>query len=228
MGAIVQDFPSLPVDAAPDRVATFTLVYAELVARGFAVPAQAPNVVTRAQLLAHLQGIVGELVKQELAGDPDGIDYGSAADDGARAVLLCRAYEPAGRRYPGSHPTGYRIVAGSTASGLVLATNPGAANPGFLAPALSGLAGAGVVRFRKTAAVTVVANRGAFMSILNVASDNTLVMAAPYPAAPAVGDICDIGILSAPQLPPRLNQLLRRIPFAPNELTAADVTAAKV
>lgn len=228
MGAIVQDFPSLPADAAPERVAVFAAVYSDLQSRGFALPVQAANVVTRAQLLAHLQGIVGELVKQELAGDPDSVDYASAADDGARAVLLCKSYEPSGRRFPGSHPTGYRIVAGSTVSGLVLATNPGAANPGFLAPALAGLAGAAVVRFRKTAAVTVVANRGAFMSVLNVASDNTLVMAAPYPAAPAVGDICDVGILSAPQLPGRLNQLLRRIPFAPNELTAADVTAAKV
>jgi hypothetical protein len=247
MGQIVSDFPSLPAEAAslptgdPDpkvaaaqlaaraaRLTEYANVYADLVRLGFAVPAQASNVVTRAQLLAHLQGLAGAIIKAEIATDPDSV-YTGAPTDAQLAQLVAAPYTPGGvRRFPGSSLTGYQVAAGSTAAGLVLVTNPGLGAPGLLALAAAGLLGAGLIRFRAGAAVATVANRGAFTAVQLVPADNALTLATPLPGVPTVGDVCDLGLVVQLQQRPRINQVLAGLPFAPNVLTTADITAAKV
>jgi hypothetical protein len=227
MGAILSDFPSLPLDAAPDRVAIYTRIYAELTALGLAVPGTGAGAITRAALLLHLQGLVGQIVKDELLANPETLDY--AGTDAATAVEVNRPYTPPnGRRWPGSNLTGYRTIAGSTLLGLVAETNPGGLDPGFTGVIFEGLANANaVIRFRQTTATVVL--RGVGRLIVLAAASNQLNLAGPLPAIPAVGDVFDVGqVHPSIVLPPRLNQIWRRIPCTPNTLTAADVTAAKV
>lgn len=227
MGAIVSDFPDLPADGAtPAEIAArqraYAGVYEDLVELGIPVPAQAADVITRAQLLAHLQAQAGALIKAELAGDPDGRGYSAGA--AAAADELVADYVPGNVvRLPASHPTGYRCAAGSTDTGLVLVQSPGGGAPGLLA--VKGLASA-MIRFRLTAGT--VANRGQVMTIKAVPNDTTITLDAPLPGVPTVGDILDVGLVRPRRLPGRLGQILRRFPYAPNALTAADVTAAKV
>jgi hypothetical protein len=223
MGAIVSDFVGLPADV-PGQAGLYQKAYDDLTALGIPLPAQLANVITRAQLLAHLQAQAGALIKAELAGDPDGVGFGAATDAQA-AVLISNPYVLGGvRRFPNSNATGYQAAAGSTAAGLVVVTNPALANPLLLA--LSGLPGAGMARFRNSAAT--VANRGVIVPVQFVPTDTTLTVAVPFPGVPTVGDIFDLGLINPAQLPPRLSQILRRFPYAPNILTTADVTAAKV
>lgn len=227
MGAIVSDFEGLPADGAtPGEIAArqraYAGVYEDLAALGLPVPVQASNVVTRAQLLAHLQAQAGALIKAELAGDPEARGYG--AGDAADAVTLAADFVPGGvARFPGSNATGYRVAAGSTDTGLVLVLNPGGGAPGLLA--VSGLAN-GMLRFRQTA--TTVANRGAVMTIKAVPNDTTITLDAPLPGVPTVGDVLDCGLVRPTRLPGRLGVILRRLPYSPNIITAADVAAAKV
>jgi len=225
MGSLVSDFPQLPLDADPKRAVIYSAVYSDLAALGIPLPAESSDVVTHAQLLAHLQAQAGAIIKAELTGDPDSIGYAGAPDDATRAQLLCNAYVLAtARRWPGSSLTGYQVAAGSTQAGLVVVTNPGLANP--LLTTLNGLATAASVRFRASAAAQ--ANRGVMMPIQVVPTDTTLTFAVPLPALPVVGDIFDIGLTIPPRQEAKLSQLLTRFPFAPNLLTAADITSAKV
>jgi hypothetical protein len=227
MGSILSDFPSLPQDADPNRVARFTLIYGELTFLGLALPGTPANAITRAALLAHLQALAGQLIKDELTGNPETLDY--AGTDAATALEINRAYTPPnGRRWPGSNLTGYRTIAGSTVLALVAETNPGGLNPAFGSAVFDGLAQLnGVIRFRLTTAT--VALQGVPRIVSLIAGANQLNLAGPLPAIPAVGDIFDIGqVHPTIILPPRLNQILRRLPCSPNTLTAADITAAKV
>lgn len=222
MGAIVSDFEALPADDDANRQAAYAGVYEDLEALELPLPAQPSNVITRAQLLAHLRAQAGALIKAELTADPDGRNY--SANDAAAAVELAADYVPGQvSRFPGSHPTGYRVAAGSTDTGLVVVQSPGGGAPGL--DTIAGLA-RGLIRFRLTAAT--VANRGAIMTIKAVTAANTFTLDAPLPGAPTVGDILDIGLVRPARLPGRLCQILRRFPFAPNALTPADVAAAKV
>lgn len=243
MGAITSDFPSLPVEAAslptgdPDpvvaaaqlkaknaRLVEYANVYADLVRIGQAVPAQASNVVTRAQLLAHLQGLAGAIIKADLLADPDATYGGNT--DAQIAAAIDKPYVLGGvHRIPGSSPTGYQVAAGSTVGGLVLVTNPGLAAPGLLALNLPGVA---LVRFRAGAAVAQVLNRGVFMPVLLTPLDNTITLSAPLPGLPTVGDVCDLGFVTPAQQGGRLGRILVGLPFVPNVLTTADITAAKV
>lgn len=225
MGSLTSDFPQLPQDGDSNRAKIYALVYSDLLALGLPVPAQTSDVVTRAQLLAHLQAQAGAIIKAELTGDPDSVGYAGAPDDATRAQLISNAFVLAtARRWPGSSLTGYQVAAGSTTTGLVVVTNPGLGAPGLLA--LNGLVGAGSIRFRASAAAAL--NRGVVMPIQSTPLDNSLTFAVPLPAAPVVGDIFDIGLTVPPRQAAKLNQLLARFPFAPNVLTPADVTSAKV
>lgn len=226
MGALVSDFPSLPLDADPRRVEQYQRCYTALTHLGLPIPGPAPEVVTRAVLLAHLQTHAGAIIKTEIAVNPDGVDY--SGPDAATAVNIGVAYALAnGQRWPGANLTGYQTAAGSTALGLVVLTNPALADPLLLGAAFGGLAaGNGVVRFRL--ATGTVALRGVIRQIALVPATNQLGMATPLPALPAVGDILDIGLVSPPLNICRVSQVLRGFPFAPNALTAADIAAAKL
>lgn len=224
MGAILYDFPSLPADNDPEKTRLYAGVYADLQALGLPVPAAAPAVISRAALVAHLQAQAGELIKGELTADPDGV-YTGGPDDTELARRISNDYvPPQARRFPGSHPSGYVVQAGSTANVITLLQNPGLGNPGFLG--MNGLSPAVALRFRNN--VAAVANRGAHMRLLSVNADTVLALEAPFPAVPVVGDICDLGFALPERLPARLGQILRRFPYGPNALTRDDVTAAKV
>lgn len=226
MGAIISDFPSLPQDANPHRVQHFQQCYATLLGLGLTLPLQPASTVTRAQLLAHLQVLAGQIIKDELTNNPDSVDY--AGTNAATADNIGKAYAtPQGRRWPGSHPTGYQVAAGSTALGLVLLTNPGLVDPGFLGAAFADLpAGNGVIRFRNTTAT--VALQGRVRQITLVVASGQIGLAGPLPVIPAVGDVLDLGLTSPPLNVARISQILRGFPFAPNALTTADIAAAKL
>lgn len=226
MGALVSDFASLPLDADPRRVEQYQRAYAALVHLGLPLPGPTPEAVTRAVLLAHLQAQAGAIIKAELAGNPDAVDY--AGTDAATAVNIGVAYTLAnGQRWPGANLTGYQTAAGSTALGLVMLTNPGLADPLLLGATFAGLsAGNGLIRFRL--ATATVALRGIIRQVVTVPATNQLGMATPLPAVPAVGDILDIGLVAPPLNICRVSQVLRGFPFAPNALTAADIAAAKL
>jgi hypothetical protein len=226
MGSLVSDFPSLPPDADPRRIEQYQRAYGALSHLGLPLPAPAPETVTRAVLLAHLQAQAGAIIKAELAGNPDGVDY--AGSDAATAVNIGVAYALLnGQRWPGANLTGYQTAVGTTALGLVVLTNPGLADPLLLGAAFAGLAaGNGLIRFRLVTGT--VALRGVIRQIATVPATNQLGLATPLPAVAAVGDVFDIGLVAPPLNICRVSQVLRGFPFAPNALTAADITAAKL
>ena len=228
MGAIVSDFPQLPQDADADRVGIYTKVYESLTSLGLALPAQAPGVVTRAQLLAHLQQLAGEIIKTEIQNDPETRGYGGFTD-AQIADALAREFAPAvPTRFPGTDPAGY-VVTASTTAGLQ-ATIVGGGVPNFNTilkdQVFGNLRAALYIRFRNN--TTTVALRGRFGRIDDAPSADQLVFAVQAPLAPPAGNIFDVGFLRAPVLRPRLAEILRRFPFAPNAITDADVSAAKV
>ena len=75
MGAIVSDFPSLPTHNDPDWIANYQACFSQLQAMGLATPPTAPDLTTRAALLACLQGHVGNIIKTEVQTDPTGRGY---------------------------------------------------------------------------------------------------------------------------------------------------------
>jgi hypothetical protein len=222
MGQVTFDFPGLPADAAPSRATVYAAVYADLTAKGFAVPGIAANVITRAQLLAHLQTLAGQLIKDELNNDPEQL-YTGGPTNAQLANILTGDFVPlVARRLQAANVTGYRVVAGTTLTGLVLVQNPSLADPAFLSvPGID----AALVRFRQTATDPLL--RGATMSIKLAAANNTLTLDAPLPVVPTVGDILDVGTIRAARLAGRYCQVMS-LPFAPNSLTAANVAEAKV
>lgn len=226
MGAIVSNFPQLPADADPNRVAVYAAVYSDLTRLGLALPATPANAITRADLLAHLQGLVGQIIKDELTNNPEVLDY--AGTDANTANEINRPYQPpSGRRWPGSNQTGYRTIVGSTLLGLSAELNPGGGDPGFLGPVFSDVVPSqGVIRFRL--ATTTVALRGQARIITLVPASNQLALSNPLPVIPPAGEIFDIGqVHPTIVLPPRFGQI-SRVPFCPNALTAADIAAAKL
>lgn len=228
MAAIVSDFPQLAQDADPNRVAIYTGVYADLTALGLAVPATPANVITRAALLLHLQTLAGQIVNDELTTDPDERDYAGAANDAARASLINAPFLPAFlRRFPGTGV--YRTTAGSTDTSLTLVETPGATDPGFTTiPGLAANINNLVLRFGPL--TTTVALRGVFRRVTAIAADNILTLqpANPLPVAPGLLDICRVGLArNLGTLRARLSAITVRLPFCPNDMTAADITAAQ-
>lgn len=228
MGSLTSDFPALPLDADPDRVSLYAKVYADLVAQGIALPAQASNIITRAQLLAHLQAVAGAIIKAELDNDPEARGYGGAADDDSRAILLRSEFAPnVASRWPGASALGYSVVASTTAG--LQATIAGGGAPGFdalLNNPLTGTFPTVYLRFRNT--TPTVALRGKFVRIDSVPAADQLAFAVQAPGAPPAGNIFDIGFIRPTTLPPRIALLLRGIPYCPNLLDAADIASAKV
>lgn len=227
MGAILSDFPSLPADGDPDRVDRYTRVYSQLAHLGLAVPATPANVITRAALLAHLQALAGQIIKDEITNNPESLNY--AGSDAATATEISSPYTPpAGRRWPGANATGYRTLAGSTTLALIAELNPGGGDPGFTGPVFDGLVNANaVIRFR--AATTTVALRGQARLIQVVATSAQLNLAGPLPLVVPAGEIFDVGVVHPSIIfPGRHSQILRGLPYSPNALTAADIAAAKV
>jgi hypothetical protein len=224
MGAIVSDFPNLPQDADPARAQIYQRAYVQLFGIGLALPAQPSSTITRAQFLAHLQGLVGELIKAELTADPDNVGYGGT--NAQKADAVGNAYQPNMRRFQGSNPTGYQTAAGSLPSGLVAVTNPGLAAPAF--DALEFPTRRAGVRFRLT--TPTAALRGEMRLVVMVPASDQLTLGNNLPGGvvPA-GEVFDlIQIVGGRLLPARLYQLTIGIPFCPNSLTAADVAAAQL
>jgi hypothetical protein len=230
VGAIVSDLPQLAADNAPDRIQRYEGVYADLIALGLVVPAFPANVISRVTLLAHLQGLIGEAVKAELLADPDEIYNGASPTDAVLAARISDPYDlPFLRRFPGTGV--YRCAVGTTAASLTLVEIPGAIAPDFAS--IPGLANNMLQLLVRLGPLTnTIALRGVFRRISAIgAPTNILALTTALPVAPSLTDIVRIGV--APQdgnfrMAARLSQFLTRIPYAPNALTAADITAAKV
>jgi hypothetical protein len=226
MGAIVNGFDNLPADADPNRAALYARVYADLTALGLTLPAQTADTITRAQLVAHLRALAGQLVKDELTNDPEGRGYGPLTNAQVAAILHEEFAETTPQRLDGSHATGYRVVAPVDARIIMLERNPGGGAPGFdTFMVKNGNVVTAYLRFRNSA--TTVANRQVFRRVDVLQNGNGLVMTSPFPGVPAVGDICDLGHPNLRPIAGRLARVLRRFPYAPNALDAADVAGAR-
>lgn len=228
MGSIVSDFPALPLDSDPGRATTYAKVYDDLTAMGLPTPATPANAISRAALLAFLQAQAGAIVKAELTNDPEARGYTGAASDADRATLIVSEFSPnVATRWPGASPTGYSVISSSN-SGMEAAI-AGGGDPGFdvlLSNPVTGVFPVVYARFRNT--TTTPALRGRFVRIDGVVSTNRLTFSVHAPLAPPAGNTFDLGYARSTILPPRIAVLLRRLPFAPNTLTAADITSAKV
>jgi hypothetical protein len=226
MGAILSDFPQLPIDAHPQRVALYTRVYDDLTALGLALPVQPANTISRAQLLAHLQGLAGSIVKAELLADPE--SRYTALSDAQIANVISKEFAPnVASRFPGSNVGGYTVLTSTTAGLTAEMTGGGVPNfDTLLFDVTTGNMRASVyLRFRNS--TTTVALRGKFGRIDDAPSASALTFAIASPIAPPAGNVFDIGYLRPVLLIPRLAEILRRLPHSPNELTTADITAAK-
>lgn len=73
MAKLISDFPLLPGDSDPAKFLIYDFVYEQLLSLGLPVPATSPILITRAELLDHLQKEAGKLLKEELkkAAKPD-------------------------------------------------------------------------------------------------------------------------------------------------------------
>jgi hypothetical protein len=207
MGNITSDFTLLPADADPNRVALYANIYADLTALGLGVPVTASNVITRANLLAFLQRVVGQLIKDELSNDPAILDY--TGGDASLRNQVCANLEP------NLNNTTYMLAAVSTTTVITLT----GANF-HLIPILVGAS----VKFKRN--TPSVALQSVTAEVLSVLPDSiTLVTALPVSAA--IGDRFKF-IDKRIKRRARLNELTVGIPHCPNDLTTADITAAKV
>lgn len=76
MAAIKSDFPNLPDDKDPNQAVIFRGILNGLEARGIPLPDKSPKTLKRADMLAHLQTIAGDLIRKDL--DADGKRDGAA------------------------------------------------------------------------------------------------------------------------------------------------------
>lgn len=226
MGAITTGFDLVPIEGTPAAVRAYEGVYEDLGALGLALPAQGAGVVTRAQLVAHLRGLVGDLVKGEIDTDSEGI-YGGLTN-AQIATLIGSEYAPrVPDRFPGADPAGY-VVTASSRNGLQ-ATVVGGGVPGFdalLVNSVTGLLKTTIyIRFRNNTTTALL--RGRHARLDGAPSPDTLTFAVEAPAAPPAGNVFDVGFLRGETIPPRLVRVLARLPFAPNQLTEADIIGAR-
>lgn len=228
MGSIVSDFPSLPSDAHPDRVRIYTKAYGALALRGLALPGTPAASITRAAFLAHLQALVGQLIKDEITNDIEARGYSGQSD--AQLVVLMRStfavVNPA--RLAGADPAGY-VVTASTSNGMQATVVGGAVanfNTLMLEPVSGLLKGAIYARFRMNTTTPVL--RGRLVRLDGAPAVDQLTFAGQQPGAPPVGNVFDIGTFRPNELPARFHAVLIGIPFCPNELSAADIAGAKV
>ena len=226
MGAITSDFPNLPQDGDARRIRKYDNVYATLAGLGLSVPAQPADVITRAQLLAHLQGLVGQLVATEISNDPESLGYSGFTDEQIADAMHIEFPANVPNPLPLSNPLGYTITA-ATINGMQ-AEVTGGGDPGFdaLKDSLAGIIRQAVyARFRNDTLTPVL--RGQFVRLDDAPSSNQVTFAVAAPGVPPVGNTFDLSLFKPLRLPPRMLVLLTRIPYCPNRLTAADIAGAR-
>lgn len=221
MGALTSSFVNLPNETI-GHAGTYALVYAALVTLGRAVPATPANTITRSALEAHLQTEAGVIVRSELDSDPEDRGY-AGQTDADTADLINSPHPPkASLIFPGAEADGYVVSGGSSVLGVTATKFVGGGNADFNT---LGVAGFSFCRFKNN--TTTVGLRGAFQLILAAPSTNTLNFAAEFEAIPVNGDRFELFVIRNPELPARSFLILEDFPYAPNELTAADIGGAR-
>lgn len=207
MGALTSDFPNLPADADPNRAALYAKVYADLTTLGLALPGTASSLITRAALLAHLQGIAGQLIKDDLANDTAGLDFAGA--DASLRNQMCQNIDP------NVNGIVYTLIAVSTTTVITFVGG------GF--DLIPNLVGASIKWKRNTPTVAL---QSVVADILSVTS-NSITLNAALPTIASIGDKFKL-IDKRYKRRTRINELTVGLPYCPNDLTTADITAAKV
>ena len=225
MGALVSPLIGLPDADAAGRV-KYARVYLQLADLGLSVPADPPETVAKAALEAVLQGHLGARLKDEIDTDPTGQGYSGMTDLQIRNLLLGRPSKQA-MKLDGSANM-YEVTGGATLLGMQAAIVPGLANPTFnnLIPGIPAEKRV-ICRFKNN--TTTVALQGEFQLVFMAPNNTTLNLAAPLPDTPAIGDRFELfDPEKARRDPPRWAAVSRTIPYANNDLSEADVTAAQV
>lgn len=220
MGAIVSDFPELPIDSI-GRIGPFSQVFNFLDRRGQS-PGWDPSTVTRAVVLADLQTYAGKLIQDEMLLDPEGRGYAGLTDQQA-ANRFQRQYFDAPSKIDGANNQGYRALVGSTDLGCNAERWQNGGGPNFVN--VIGDNEQVYVRFRPQ--TLTVALQRLFIKVQHVTDATTLNFAARLPAAVAADDRFDLVNPRGSKNPPRSVVILGGLPFVLNELTAADIAAAR-
>lgn len=225
MGALVSPLIALPDADAAGRL-KYALVYQQLTDLNLSTPVDPPTTVTKDALEDVLQGHLGDRLGDEIANDPTAQGYSGQTDAQIRALLLDRPTK-AQLQFPGSAER-YEVTAASTVLGVEAAIAPGLTDPGFnsLFPGVPVEARA-LARFQNNTATAAL--RGQFQSVFLAPTSGTLNFAAPFPATPQIGDRFQLfKVPTRRRNPPRWYAIAAGIPYANNDLTVADVTAAQV
>lgn len=227
MGAITSDFVNLPADDNPRRVLKYERVYAWLTAKGHALPAQPHDTITRAQLLAHMRALAGQLVADELTTDPENRGYGGGTNQDDADALRAVYEPPIPRKLNGSNLQGYRTKAASTDMVLVAERWQNGNNPDFVnVTAPNGEEIRGVfIKFHPN--TSNVALRGKRFKLDLATDSETLAFARRIPINVDAGERFFLAAHRREVRTARVFEVLKTMPYAPNELTADDVAGAR-
>lgn len=220
MGAILSDLTELPSSEGPELRRAYKKIYDELTELSETPPAQPDNSITPAQLKAALQAVIGQRIKTEIANDPRNLNY-AGKTDAQQAAILNDPFSLLGKRIQGAPIM--EIIA--PLSNTVLKVQRSGGGAVDLLPFGLNLKGK-AVRFRNN--TTTVALQGATF-VIDATNGDTITLVGVGLTTPAVlGDTLVIEETDPTVFANRLHQILRRIPHAPNVVTTADVTNAKL
>lgn len=213
-----------------DRTKAFVAKFVtELVDRGFTAPSKDPKDMTRGEIEAYLQSLVGERIKAEISNDPLELGYAGKSNEEI-AEMLNEPLVMSGRKLAGSRvmevmaPIDSQIITLSRASGQALDLRPLGAN----------LAGK-ILRIDKPGKGARIALRGVSSEVPEGRQEgiiagnltNKVELTAPLATPPEVGDIVAIIDNDTSLLSCRIHQITLGIPFAPNAVTGDDVASAR-
>jgi hypothetical protein len=220
MGAILSDLTELPSAEGAELRRAYRKIYDELADLSETPPANPDSSIAPSQLKAALQAVIGRRIKDEIANDPLNLNY-AGKTDAQQAAILNDPFSLLGRRIHGLQAM--EII--DPLSSTVLKVQRSGGGAVDLRPFGTNLNGK-AVRFRNN--TTTVALRGATFAIASTNGD-TITLVDPGLTTPAViGDVLVIEETDPTVFASRLHQILRRIPHAPNVVTAADVANAKL
>lgn len=220
MGAILSDLTELPSSEGADLRRAYRKIYDELAELSETPPAQPDNSITPAQLKAALQAVIGQRIKTEIANDPRNLNY-AGKTDAQQAAILNDPFSLLGKRIQGT--PSMEIIAPLSSTILKVQRSGGGAVD--LLPFGLNLKGK-AVRFRNN--TTTAALQGATFVIDSTNGDTITLVGVGLTTPAVLGDVLVIEETDPAVFANRLHQILRRIPHAPNVVTTADVTNAKL
>lgn len=220
MGAILSDLTELPSVEGPELRRAYRKIYDELAELSETPPAQPDNSITPAQLKAALQTVIGQRIKTEIANDPRNLNY-AGKTDAQQAAILNDPFSLLGKRIRGIPIL--EIIA--PLSNTVLKVQRSGGGAVDLLPFGLNLKGK-AVRFRNN--TTTVALQGATFVIDSTNGDTITLVGVGLTTPAVLADTLVVEETDPTVFANRLHQILRRIPHAPNVVTTADVTNAKL